>query len=163
MIEEVKAAFKGELQFAGWTDSSKSGPRLTFRLTDRDLIQNFIGCEGKRYACMLVELNDDETPATEPAVPAAIQPAPAKRERMGPLCELAVKLCEEAAFQDWASGSPWWPGRAVSRQQNAKETILKCCGIDSRKQLDVKHEASNVFHDFIRRPYMDWLEERGHS
>jgi hypothetical protein len=164
MADEVVAAFKGELQFAGWTDSSRGGPRVTFRLADRDLLERFIGCEGKRYACMLVELGDDETPA-EPAAPAAAKTAaPAKRERMGPLCEWAVMRCGEPTFQAWAAlpRPKRWRIDDIdqSPQGRAKAVILCLCDVQSRKELDTNPVAAQRLHDLVRRPYMQWLEHQ---
>lgn len=162
MTDEVVAAFKGELQFAGWTDSSRGGPRVTFRLADRDLLERFIGCEGKRYACMLVDLGDDETPADQAPSPAAAPKTavPAKRERMGPLCEWAVMRCGEDMFQQWA----WSQMKAFDLptgmpiSQVARLFICEVCGISSRKDLDTNESAARLLHVRVRRPYMVWLE-----
>lgn len=162
MTDEVVAAFKGELQFAGWTDSSRGGPRVTFRLADRDLLERFIGCEGKRYACMLVELGDDETPADQAPSPAAAPKtaAPAKRERMGPLCEWAVMRCGEVDFQNWAATICRHPGyeEPAHRAALARRIVCTLCGITSRKELDTDPAAAKALHDKVRRPYMAWLE-----
>lgn len=160
MADEVVAAFKGELQFAGWTDSSRGGPRVTFRLADRDLLERFIGCEGKRYACMLVELGDDETPA-EPAAPAAAKTAaPAKRERMGPLCEWAVMRCREEQFQTWAIWRMKSLPNCQSREDHARSVVVELCGVNSRKELDTDATAAHFLHERVRRPYMQWLESQ---
>lgn len=157
MADEVVAAFKGELQFAGWTDSSRGGPRVTFRLADRELLERFIGCEGKRYACMLVELGDDETPA-EPAPAAPKTAAPAKRERMGPLCEWAVMRCGEELFQSWAIGRMKSLPNCHGREDHARSVVLELCGVKSRKELDTDPTAARCLHEFVRKPYMAWLE-----
>ena len=161
MADEVVAAFKGELQFAGWTDSSRGGPRVTFRLADRDLLERFIGCEGKRYACMLVELGDDETPA-EPAPAATKTAAPAKRERMGPLCEWAVMRCGEDRFQQWAWAQMKAMGlpTGIPIHEVARLFICEACGISSRKELDTNESAARLLHVRVRRPYMAWLEKQ---
>ena len=162
MADEVVAAFKGELQFAGWTDSSRGGPRVTFRLADRELLERFIGCEGKRYACMLVELGDDETPA-EPAPAAPKTAAPAKRERMGPLCEWAVMRCGEDRFQRWALAqmkSMVVMPADIKPEEVARWFICHTCGIASRKELDTNSSAAALLHVLVRRPYMIWLEHQ---
>jgi hypothetical protein len=150
----MKAAFKGELQFVSYSDSSRGGPRVTFRLADRDELQQFIGLENKRLAAMLVEIQDDETVAEEPA-PA--RPA-VRRERMAPLCEWAVMRCGEAPFQRWAAGHPDAPKyRKDTPDETAKAAVLFLCGIESRRNLDTDARAAQALHALVRKPYAAWL------
>jgi hypothetical protein len=154
MADAKKPTFAGEVQFAGYSDSSRSGPRVTFRLADRDDLERFIGCEGKRYMAVLVEITDEETPATEPAP---------HRERMGPLCEWAVMRCKEPMFQEWIV---WQPGQGEpqplldSAEDSAKGALLSICGVNSRKELDTNPEAAKLLHERVRKPYAAWLAEQ---
>ena len=155
----MKAAFKGELQFVSYTDSSRGGPRVTFRLADRDELELFIGLENKRLAAVLVEIADDETPAPAPS-PAAPK---VQRERMAPLCEWAVMRCEEPMFQQWAFQQPKTlrPGIGLTMREQAKAFIYQACGIESRKELDTNHEAAKRLHERVRKPYAAWLAKQG--
>jgi len=157
----VKPTFQGEVQFAGYADGSRGGPRVTLRLADRDELDKFIGMEGKRFMAVLVEIADDETPA-EPE-----KPAPAKervqRERMGPLCEWAVYRCGEPAFKDWASHQSQaggGQGKFTSMEAEARGVILALCGVTSRRELDTNPEAAKRFHERVRVPYSAWLAKR---
>ncbi len=139
---------------AGFADSSRGGPRVTLRLADRADLDKFIGAEGKRFAVVMVELNDDDTLAEEPA-PA--RPA-VQRERMAPLCEWAVMRCGEPMFQRWAAGHPDAPKyRKDTPVETAKAAVLFLCGIESRKYLDTSAVAASKLHVMVRKPYAHWL------
>ena len=151
--------FAGEVQFAGYSDSSRGGPRVTLRLADRDDLERFIGCESKRYMAVLMEIADDETPAPSPS-PAAPK---VQRERMAPLCEWAVMRCEEPMFQQWAFQQPKTlrPGIGLTMREQAKAFIYYACGIESRKELDTNPEAAKRLHERVRKPYAAWLAKQG--
>lgn len=156
--------FGGEVQFAGYSDSSRSGPRITFRLADRDELAAFIGKEGKRYMLAVVEIADDETAATPTPAAAPKPPAP-RRERMAPLCEWAVMRCAEKPFQRWCNdmmmaGRVPPAGREMTEEQYAKHVICHLCGIASRKDLDTTPHAARRLHDLVRKPYAAWLEQQ---
>lgn len=157
----VKTAFEGETQFAGYADSSRGGPRITLRLSDRADLDKFIGCEGKRYMAVLVEIGDDERPAEDPA-PAASK---TKRERMAPLCEWAVMRCAEPQFQQWAFMQPkrMADSSGLGMDEQAKAFILSVCGIESRKELDTNPEAAKRFHERVRLPYAKWTEHQSET
>ena len=131
---EEAAAFKGEFQFVTFADSSRGGPRVTFRLSDRDELQAFVGCEGKRYACVLVEIGDDELPVE----------GNAPKEQLGPLCKWAVMRDDDPAFSAWVT------------PKTPKAYILEVCGIKSRRELDTNPEAAAEFHKSVRKPYEAW-------
>ncbi len=176
--------FGGEVQFAGYSDSSRSGPRITFRLADRDELAAFIGKEGKRYMLAVVEIADDETPSPAPAprsyadsyvdlqnpgrssedVRREVQQRE-RRQRMAPLCEWAVMRCAEKPFQRWCNdmmmaGRVPPAGREMTEEQYAKHVICHLCGIESRKDLDTTPHAARRLHDLVRKPYAAWLEQQ---
>ena len=160
VVDAVRTTFQGETQFAGYADSSRGGPRITLRLADRADLEKFIGCEGKRYMAVLVEIGDDEKPAAAPS------PAPQKspaRERMAPLCEWAVMACKTQTFQRWAFEQPkaLKLTRGLSMEEQARSLILSVCGVSSRKSLDTEPAAAKKLHEFVRKPYVKWLQEQG--
>lgn len=168
-MSQKKPTFGGEVQFAGYSDSSRSGPRITFRMADRDELEAFIGKEGKRYMLAVVEIADDETAAapTPPAAPKA--PAP-RRERLAPLCEWAVMRCAEPEFQRWAAAR-WDSGDMAltvhpedvvpkTREEWAKYIVCLLCEVSSRKELDTNPDAAKRLHDLVRKPYAAWLERQ---
>lgn len=151
----VKPTFSGEVQFAGYVDGSRGGPRVTLRLTDRAELEKFVGMEGRRFMAVLVEIGDDETPVEEPA-PAVKQAA--RRERMAPLCEWAVMRCNEEPFQRWAAGHPDAPKyRQDKPAETAKAAVLHFTGVESRRDLDTNDRAAKALHAMVRRPYAAWL------
>ena len=168
----VKPTFSGEAQFAGYSDSSRGGPRVTLRLADRADLEKFIGCEGKRYMAVLVEIMDDETPAVEHAPAPPPKPA-ARRERMAPLCEWAVMRCSEPTFQSWIApvydkvmgGDGHGTGDIApvdvgGHAAFARHALLVICGIESRKDLDTDPAAAKKLHERVRRPYAAWREKQ---
>ncbi len=170
----MKATFQGEVLFSGYGDSSRGGPRVTFRLADRDELERFVGMEGKRFACVLMEIADDETPA-EPETPARKAAAPVKRERMGPLCEWAVFRCGEPVFQSWirprydrvmgGNGSGWGDVTPQddfggNHAEYAAHCIKALCRVDSRKEFDTDMAAGERFKALVMRPYAAWMKEQ---
>lgn len=64
--------------------------------------------------------------------------------RPGPLCWLAIGFCQQEAFRAFC--------RARDEAQ-AKEFILRTCGVTSRKELDTDPKAARLFHERVRQPY----------
>lgn len=173
----MKPTFQGEVQFAGYADGSRGGPRVTLRLADRDELDKFIGKEGKRFMAVLVEIADDETPA-EPEKPApARSAAPVKRH--GPLCQWAVERCGEPVFQSWlrprydralvGNGSGWGDVTPMddfggnTKAAHAAYTahcIKVLCQVESRTEFDTDAAAGERFKTLVMRPYAAWLKEQ---
>lgn len=149
----TKPTFSGEVQFAGYSDSSRSGPRVTLRLDDRAELERFVGCEGKRYMAVLVEIMDDETPAQER------KPEPVLERPKGGQCAKWVAIrCAEPEFQAWLQREHphYWRANALSAQSghiNAASVVRAVCSIESRAELDNDPIAQERFHRLIRAPY----------
>lgn len=169
VLMAVRPTFSGEVQFAGFSDSSRGGPRVTMRLADRDDLFKFIGMEGKRFMAVLVEIADDETLASEPEKPKE------KPARMGPLCEWAVYRCSEPDFQQWirkvydaamgGNGKGWGdvtPDEdfAGNVPDYAAHCIKVLCDVKSRKDFDADAAAGERLKSLVMRPYGAWLTER---
>lgn len=176
-------AFQGEVQFAGYTDSSRNGPRVTLRLADRDELQRFVGLEGRRFMVALVEIADDGTPAGGGLAGPETQDAANRRMRAqldamplaekpkgGPLARLAGQWCGMQMFQGWIERAfPYLfaeallrvPGHiapGAAREYIAGEVIRRHCGISSRRELDHDKRAADRFDAEIRRPFMQELQ-----
>jgi len=155
----VPIFFKGEVQFAAYSDSSRGGPRITLRLDDRDKLQSFVGQESKRYAMVLVELGADEQPVPQPA-----QPSQSKSQewaKLGPLCRWAVERCGEEQFRDWVRMEF---GSAMDGDLTAAQCgdVLKgLCGVESRKDLDTDKAAGALFREVVMQRYAWWLKTEG--
>jgi hypothetical protein len=141
----VKPTYSGEVQFAGYSDSSRSGPRVTLRLADRADLDRFVGCEGKRYMLVLVEIGEDEQP-----VQAKKASSPDAWQELGPLCKWAVMRDDDPMFKAW-----------IPHGVNPRDYILEACEIGSRKELDTDPAAASRFHQCVRRPFAAWLQEQG--
>lgn len=145
-MSELTPKYSGEVQFAGYTDSSRNGPRVTFRLGDRSDLEQFVGMEGKRYMLAIVEIGDDEQPVQQP------------RERLGPLCEWAVMRCKDPKFWEFLSTFDIEP---VTTEQEAKDTLVFLCAVDSRKEFDTNPDVAARLKRLILNPYREWLQRDG--
>jgi hypothetical protein len=153
----INTSYSGEVQFAGYSDSSRSGPRITLRLSDRLDLEAFVGAEGKRYMLALVEIGDDEKPV-QPVHVASI----------GPLCRWAVLRCKEEQFQLWikpvydrvmgGDGSGFGDVTPEDSfdgdwSKYAGHCIKVMTGVSSRRELDIDKVAAAKFKTLIMEPY----------
>jgi hypothetical protein len=146
---DIKPTYSGEVQFAGYSDSSRSGPRITLRLAERADLEAFVGSEGKRYMLALVEIGADE------------QPVQAPQKAAGPLCKWVAIRCKEPEFWDWITSTETAPVSDGPFDEWAAWWVRKTCGVNSRSEIDGNPEAEKRFHTLIRQPYADWLAVRG--
>jgi hypothetical protein len=140
--------FSGEVQFRRYSDTSTQGQQIVLTLADREALSVFIGKEGKRFACVLVEIGDDEMPV-EPV-------KPARKDTRGPLCKEACDLCAMRDFWEYVCSQ----GVECRGEHDAKEYVLGFCGVETRKELDSKEEAAEHFRRGIRVPFIRWQRER---
>lgn len=83
-MNETEATFAGEVQFGGWRDSHRSGPSVTFYLSDSTDLEAFRGLTtrkgnqaGHRFMVALVEIGPDEKPVIHAKASEPIADAPA--------------------------------------------------------------------------------------
>jgi hypothetical protein len=148
LTTDIKPLFSGEVLFRRWSDSSTQGVQVTFALADAEELAPLKGLEGKRFACVLVRINDDETLSQEP---------PQKRggfsADVGPKAREAIQLCGDPRFQQYVATVT---GEAASAE-NAKDWLLiECGGIRSRKDLDGDQIAGELFIERVRVPFIKW-------
>jgi hypothetical protein len=139
-MSDIKTFFEGEVQFRRYSDTSTQGQQVVFALTDREALSSFIGKEGKRFACVLVEIGDDEQPVQQP-----------ERPKLGPLCREAIDLCVMTDF---------WRYVQAENEADAKEFILNVCGVSSRKDLDTVATAAEKFRALVRVPFIRWQRQQ---
>lgn len=179
-MTDNKILFQGELQLVRWADSSNAGATVTFWVHPDDLehfkllrVRKGNKEAGTRIAAVMVEIGPDEAvvpqgPAEKPA-PGAVYRPPV----LGALAKVAVQWCRDPNFWKWATtayasrmsykgGGFYGP---VEGEGAAKAFILEVCGLidkhgqaASRKHLDTDPEAAAIFHERIRIPYRDWLQ-----
>jgi hypothetical protein len=147
----TKPTYQEEVQFVAYSDSSRNGARVTFRLPDRDLLEHFIGQDGKRFMMVLVEIGADEQP---------VEPAPVARPRGGRLAKEAGIMCANKAFHrqveaffptQWGKAMLDCDGDPVAA---AAHVIRKVCGVLSRADLDHSADAADNFQRCFRKRWI---------
>jgi hypothetical protein len=72
--------------------------------------------------------------------------------------QLAGSLPRDPQFREWVSQYTVPPIDVTADE--AAEFIRIACGVDSRRQLAEDAGAEKAFHDFIRKPYLDWRQQQ---
>ena len=86
-------------------------------------------------------------------VPARI----ASTERKGAaLSRAAAMMCNGAKFQRWVVSRVGAAPEGVSAQQDAAQYVRDMCGITSRADLDHNAGAATLFHEAVRKPFVEW-------
>ncbi|CUJ41801.1 Uncharacterised protein [Achromobacter xylosoxidans] len=137
----VPVAFQGEVQLLGWSESHSTGAKIVLQLADADDLEAFKlmtvakgKVAGQRLAIVAVEIGDDEQPKAQP------------EPKGGELAKLAGMFCQSTAF---------WEFCRADDADEARDWILGVCGIQSRRDLDHNPTAAQLFHDRVRKPYME--------
>lgn len=78
------------------------------------------------------------------------------RPKGGPLAELAGQWCKSELFWRFL-GSLGWDCKS---DEDARQIVLKICGIESRAELDHDTQAELTFHLAIRKPFMQWQQDQ---
>lgn len=68
-------------------------------------------------------------------------------QKGGQLARLAAQLCQNPEFQAFCY---------ADGEQRARDFILEVCGVDSRAQLDHDPGAAALFHELVRKPFVEW-------
>lgn len=147
-------AFQGEVQLLNWSETHNGGAKIVLQLADAADLEAFKAMTvrkgkvaGQRLAVVMVEIGDDEQPV--PQREAKPQP--------GMLCIMACTFCADLRFQDWADSLG---DTRIEDEEDAKDFLLRECGVESRKELDTNKIASTRFHTLIREPYMKWRAQQ---
>lgn len=178
--------FSGEIQLAGWSDTHNGGAKITFWLPDADNLEVFKGLTAKkgntaghRFACVLVEIGDDDLPVTQSAQSETIVDhlvdANKTITKGGALAKLAGQWCQSQSFFDWIrpvydrmlGGDGDGTGDIYIAKDGdiptvalfCKHAILLICDIRSRAELDHDPVAAEKFHRLIRTPYSEYLKD----
>ncbi|WP_175224643.1 hypothetical protein [Achromobacter ruhlandii] len=143
----VPVAFQGEVMLAGWSQTHNGGAKVTFWLADDTDLEAFKAMTvakgktgGQRLALVAVEIGDDEKPVSRDAGITASEP------KGGELAKLAGMFCQSTAF---------WEFCRADDADEARDWILGVCGIQSRRDLDHNPTAAQLFHDRVRKPYLE--------
>lgn len=143
--------FSGEIQLAGWSESHNSGSKISFWLPDAKDLDAFRVATirkgnkaGQRFACVLVEIGDDEQ-LVQPIVPFVDKP------KGGELAKWAGIMSNDPVFWEWLdqSGYAFPFGLAANSLVRATWLIRNECGVDSRAELDHNPEAAKIFRNMM--------------
>lgn len=103
---------------------------------------------GKRYACVLIEIQDNENLTDAP------EDRRAGKKVVRSPSNIAALMCQEDGFQRWATEEMRKLGRdAPMSEETARQYILWMCEIDSRADLDINPTALQAFHARVELPY----------
>lgn len=69
-----------------------------------------------------------------------------QKPKGGELAKLAGMFCQSVGF---------WEFCRADDADEARDWILRICGIESRRDLDHNPSAAKIFHERIRKPYME--------
>lgn len=145
-------AFQGELMLAGWSETHTGGAKVTFWLPDAETLDTFRtmtvrkgSTAGQRFMCVLVELNDDDTPKAPEA----------DRPKGGTLAQSAGVLCDTDLFQQYALAKATNVVPGLSRNQIAAAYIRLFCRVTSRAEIDHSPTARQLFAQLMAE-YRDW-------
>lgn len=72
------------------------------------------------------------------------------------LSRAAAMMCNGAKFQRWVVSRIGAAPDGVSASQHAAQYVRDICGITSRSQLDHNARAASLFHEAVRKPFVEW-------
>jgi hypothetical protein len=121
----------------------------SLRFTVADIDQRLVGAAmGTRYQCVLVEVNDDETPVNHTAIERD------KWRDLGPAKQAGIR-CKEPIF--WAYLSEEQGGPQVTNEEAAAILVRDICGVASRADLGKPgHHASRTLWYNLDTSYQAW-------
>lgn len=148
-------AYQGEAMLLQWSGStSRTGPKLILQLPDDDALEHFRaatvakgGKAGQRYAIVVVEVADDETPVNQQT---RQQP---ERPKGGPVSRDAAGFCNSESFRRYVSWEYSWDVLATAPE--AAEYLRELCGIGSRAELDHSPDAREAY-EHLKREVLAW-------
>jgi hypothetical protein len=69
-----------------------------------------------------------------------------QKPKGGDLAKLAGMFCQSVHF---------WEFCRCDDADEARDWILRVCGVESRRDLDHNPTAAKIFHDRVRKPYLE--------
>ena len=133
-------------------------PAIVALLHDQQVLVTQAPFLGVPYGVVDPQPDGRAPPAPKPKAP---------KSSTGPLCQWAVMRCKELLFQEWLEDSfhdeyqIYVTHAHVTGEQQAREVVLRLCGIASRKELDTDPRAAAIFNEKIRHPYAAEYGEKG--
>lgn len=148
MNTEQIIAYKNELLLLDWGESARSGMTVKFQIPgdfeSNPFKHSATGKKtGKRYAAVLVEINDDETPVVQ--------------KKGGRLSKEAAGLCKREDFKDFVRGRVTHYVRHAEGENAAADYIRDRCCVTSRAELDHNPGPAQEFAH-IKREFLEWSQ-----
>lgn len=142
----MQTFFQGEVQFRRYSDTSAQGQQVVLTLPGRDELEPFIGKEGARFMCVMVEIGPDEQP---------VDPTPMVEQiKGGPLAQLAGRWCNDPQFCEWLDQFHPRDDDEPHTADTAADWIRMTCGVQSRAEIDSNPRARTLFDGKVRQPFM---------
>lgn len=146
-MSDLPVFFKGEVQLAGWGETHNGGCKLAFWLPDSEALEPFRGATsrkgkiaGQRFMCVLVEIDDDESPKMQPKYFSS----EAHLMVTGPYF---VAYCRANVH----TAASWDADRC-------KRYAKWLCGLESLSELDSDPAKAKKFRALIQQPLAEWSE-----
>lgn len=154
--------FSGEVQLAGWNESHNSGSKVSFWLPDSKDLDPFRTATirkgnkaGQRFACVLVEIGDDEQlvqpyePITVGGCDGGADLVPfVDKPKGGELAKWAGILSNDPLFWDYTD---------TDNANEAAAFIRQNCSVPSRADLDHNDGAARIFRK-IMGAFSEWKD-----
>ena len=149
--------YQDEVMLAGWNDSQSSGHTVKFWLATDAMGHPFEGFDRKTdsFYVSLVELDDDETTVNQNLRNRLESKGKSPSQR---LSYVAAMLCKNEDFWRWSGIQQGWPEDAAYGEQEAREWMLLQLEIESRSELDKDPDKAALFHEIIRKPFVEWSD-----
>lgn len=84
------------------------------------------------------------------------QRVPSTERKGAALSRAAAMMCNSAKFQQWVFSRVGAAPEGVSAHQHAAQFVRDVCGITSRAELDHSAQAAALFHEAVRKPFVQW-------
>jgi hypothetical protein len=137
----VNNAITFEVKKDGLQQRQSGDWQLRFTVSAIDMDQRLAASPmGTRFACVLVEVNDDETPVNHSAIDRD------KWRDLGPAKQAGIR-CKDPVF--WAFLDEELHFSNITNEQRAAEAVRHHCGVTSRSELGQpgNHRSRILWHD----------------
>lgn len=138
-MDQKIVAYQNEVMLLQWGESNTRGRTVTFLLPDdgdahpfREFTTKGGKKAGQRFAAVLVQLNDDETP---------VEKTPS---------QMAYLMCKDQMFWDWINESSFV---TVCSEDDARSFVCETCKVKSRGEIDRQGHAKALWDAMIYTPY----------
>jgi hypothetical protein len=142
MSTENMVAYKNEVMLLNWAESNTRGRTVTFLLPDegdahpfREFTVKTGKKAGQRFACVLVEIGDDELP---------VEKTPS---------QIAYLWCKDPAFWHWINETSFL---TVEDEEGARAFVCETCRVKSRGDIDRQGHAKALWEAMIYNQYQQF-------